>query len=472
MTPELIQDIQQWGPTSPVAMLLASNVEQEMIHGVQMEADWTKIGNKHLLSAENGQISLLIGMGEAPGLEAYRKAIHSIISTARSLGMKEIAVMAGAHSEEVAFAMAESVVLSTYQFTKHKSKPAPVSLARIGIITPHEAAMQQGIVTAEVTCIARDLVNEPSNVLTATEMAHRAEKLGEKYGFSVEVLGKSRIKSLKMGGILAVNAGSVEPPSFSILEYKPKNPINERPVVLVGKGVVFDTGGLSLKPTANSMDFMKCDMAGAAAVIGTLCGAAALHLNVHVIGLIPATDNRPGVNAFAPSDIVTMFDGTKVEVLNTDAEGRMILGDALAYAKKYDPSLVIDLATLTGAAVVAVGQPGLTMMASAEDSVVTALDRAGAHAYERLVRLPLWDEYGDMIKSDIADIKNLGPSQAGAITAGKFLQHFTDYPWIHLDIAGPAWAATTDSYRGQGGTGTGVRLLLRFLQQEGQAVIA
>ncbi|MCL4165812.1 UNVERIFIED_CONTAM: hypothetical protein GTU68_033770 [Idotea baltica] len=211
------------------------------------------------------------------------------------------------------------------------------------------------------------------------------------------------------------------------------------------------------------MDFMKCDMAGAAAVIGAICGVASLKLDKHVIGLVPATDNRPGGNAFVPGDIINMYDGTTVEVLNTDAEGRMILADALAYAKKYKPGIVIDLATLTGSAVAAIGSGGIVMMGTAAESSKNQLKKSGENVYERLVEFPLWDEFGDMLKSDIADLKNLGPREAGAITAGKFLEHFTDYPWIHLDIAGPAWLHGASSYRGKNGTGTGVRLLIDFI---------
>ena len=424
---------------------------------------WTKAGQKTLIS-HDGRTIICLGMGEAPTLEHYRKAAHTVFSTAAGWRMNEIAVVTEALSDDQAQAFVEGAILSAYRFTRHLSKPAPEVLTDLYLVGFSEAAIQTGSVTAAAACEARDLVNEPANILTATKLATEAKRLGEKYGFTTEILEMSKIQSLKMGGLLAVNAGSVEPPTFTIMEYKPETPINDQPVVLVGKGVVYDTGGLSLKPTANSMDFMKCDMAGGAAVIGAMCGVAGLGLDVHVIGLVPATDNRPGLNAWAPGDIVTMYDGTTVENFNSDAEGRMLLADALSYAKQYNPSLVIDLATLTGAQVVAIGQPGMALMATAEDETVANMDAAGHHTYERVVRLPLWEEYGDMLKSEIADIKNLGPRQAGSITAGKFLQHFTDYPWIHLDIAGPAWSPQPDSYRGQGGTGVGVRMLIQFLK--------
>jgi leucyl aminopeptidase len=233
---------------------------------------------------------------------------------------------------------------------------------------------------------------------------------------------------------------------------------------LVGKGVVYDTGGLSLKPTAGSMDLMKSDMSGAAAVAGALYAVAANKLPVHVIGLIPATDNRPGENAIAPGDIITMCDGTTVEVLNTDAEGRLILADALTYAKKYEPLLVIDLATLTGSALRAIGPEGIVCMGTAEQPQKQLLFEAGMHAYERLVEFPLWEEYEKQMESPVADLNNLGGPNAGAITAGIFLKHFVDYPWMHMDIAGPAFLTKQDTYRGQGGTGVGVRLLYQFIK--------
>ena len=325
------------------------------------------------------------------------------------------------------------------------------------------ADLQAGIAIGKATCIVRDLVNDPPNELTAEILANTAVQLGKTNGFSTEILEKAKIEALKMGGLLNVNRGSIQPPTFSILEWKPKNPVNEQPVVLVGKGVTFDTGGLSLKPTPNSMDSMKCDMAGAGAVIGTLMACANTEIPLHVIGLVPATDNRPGENAYTPNDVIVMYDKSTVEVLNTDAEGRLILADALAYAKQYNPELVIDLATLTGAAVVAIGTQGIAMMSNAPKTVKKTLQKAGEETYERIVELPLWDEYKELIKSDIADIKNIGGPYAGAITAGKFLECFTSYPWVHLDIAGPAYLNAADGYRPKNGTGTGVRLLMQFL---------
>jgi leucyl aminopeptidase len=258
--------------------------------------------------------------------------------------------------------------------------------------------------------------------------------------------------------------GSIDDPTFTIMEWKPKNAKNKSPIVLIGKGIVFDTGGLSLKPTANSMDLMKIDMGGAGTVIGAMQAIASNKLPIHVIALTPATDNRPSGNAYAPGDVITMHDGTTVEVLNTDAEGRLILADALSFAKKYKPELVIDLATLTGSAVAAIGHYGIVSMHEGAEKEHARLKEAGDYTHERLAEMPFWSDYDELIQSDIADIKNLGGPHAGAITAGKFLAHFADYPWIHLDIAGPSYTQAKYGYRGKGATGMGVRLLYQFIK--------
>ena len=288
--------------------------------------------------------------------------------------------------------------------------------------------------------------------------------MGKEAGFSVTVLDKEEITKMKMGGLLSVNLGSIEPPTFTIMEYKPANAVNKKPYVLVGKGVVYDTGGMSLKPTPNSMDSMKCDMAGGAAVGGAMYAIAKAKLPVHVIALVPATDNRPDGNAYVPGDVITMMSGKTVEVLNTDAEGRLILADALHHAKSLKPELVLEFSTLTGAAAAAIGQYGIVSMGKVDDATRAELEIAGNNVYERLAEFPMWDEYDDLLKSDIADLKNIGGPYGGAITAGRFLLNFTDYPYMHFDIAGPAFIKGNDSYRGKNGTGTGVRLIVEFIK--------
>lgn len=365
-----------------------------------------------------------------------------------------------------ALAVAEGIALGNYQFLKYYSDKdkRKNSLTEIAVKGADEQELKWTAARIRGNYLARNLVNEPLSFLTATQLAEEATRAGAESGFKVEVLNKKKIESLKMGGLLAVNRGSQDPPTFTIMEYKPEHAKNKQPVVLVGKGVVYDTGGMSLKPTANSMDSMKSDMAGAAAVIGTMQAVAEAGLDIHVIGLVPATDNRPGENAYVPGDVITMFDGSTVEVLNTDAEGRMLLADALAYAKKYKPQMVFDLATLTGAAAIAIGKYGVVGMGTADEKEFHRLEQAGFDVHERVARFPFWKEYSDLLKSTIADMKNIGGREAGAITAGKFLHHFTDYPWIHLDIAGPAFLDGNDHYRLQGGTGVGVRLMFEYLK--------
>jgi leucyl aminopeptidase len=402
-------------------------------------------------------------------LERLRMKGSQLLSTLNSNKASEIALNNLTTESELALAVAEGMALANYQFLKYlkDKRKKQFSLQTIHIadkrVTPKDAEELQNLV--EATCIARTLINEPVSYLTAVQFGKEMTKVGKDSGFSVKVLTKKEIEAKKMGGLLAVNAGSIDPPTFTVMEYKPDKVKNKKPIILVGKGVVFDTGGLSLKPTPGSMDEMKCDMSGGAAVVGALAAIALNQLPVHVIGLVPATDNRPGMNAVCPQDIITISDGTTVEVLNTDAEGRLILADALVYAKQYKPELCIDLATLTGAAVRAVGSYASAIMGTAEQAVMSKLSESGMRTWERTVQFPMWKEYGDEMKSDIADLKNLGSGNAGQITAGKFLEHFTDYPWIHIDIAGPAYINAANGYRTKGGTGVGVRLLYDFIKQ-------
>ena len=363
---------------------------------------------------------------------------------------------------------AEGMVLSNYQFIKHKPTAEKNKNTLQSIIIANSNIKQSQVDELNIVCsatiLARDLVNEPVNYLNATDLSNAFKTMGKLSGFKVDVLNRKKIKELKMGGLLAVNAGSVDEPTFSVMEYKPNKPKNKKPYILIGKGVVYDTGGLSLKPTLASMDLMKCDMAGAAAVGCAMYAIAKAKLNIHVIALVPATDNRPGFNAFAPGDIITMMDGSTVEMLNSDAEGRMILADALHYAKRFNPELVIDIATLTGAAMAAIGTFGMVGMGNISNNQKNKLHQSGINVYERIAEFPFWDEYDELMKSDIADQKNIGGALGGSITAGKFLAKFTNFPYYHLDIAGPAFLSSKDSYRGKGGTGYGVRFFFDFFK--------
>ena len=379
--------------------------------------------------------------------------------------VKSVLIINPKKNEKEAMQIAEGMALSNYTFTKHKTNPKPNKLNTIYLCknsNKQNIEELQNIIDA--VYLTRNLVNEPFSHLTAKDLANIAKQSAKKYGFKTTVLNKKKIESLKMGGVLAVNKGSIDEPTFTIMEWKPKNAANKKPIVLIGKGIVFDTGGLSLKPTANSMDLMKTDMGGAGTVIGAMNAISSNKLPVHIIALVPATDNRPSGNAYAPGDVIVMHDKTTVEVLNTDAEGRLVLADALSYAKKYNPDLVIDLATLTGAAAYSIGHYGIVSMHKDSEKDHSQLEETGNIVHERLAEFPFWSDYDELIKSDVADIKNLGGPAGGAITAGKFLAHFVDYPWIHLDIAGPTFIKAKYGYRGKGATGMGVRLLYNFVK--------
>lgn len=399
-------------------------------------------------------------------LEKYRKAGESLLAAINEHKTKSVCIIDTSHRTSDVLALAEGMILGNYQFLKYRKDRVEKesSLNKIEIISP--GLTQSKIDELNILCksvyICRSLINEPLSALNALKLASEFEKMSKAADIKIEVLNKQKIEALKMGGLLAVNLGSIDPPTFSIMEYRPENAINTKPIVFVGKGVVYDTGGMSLKPSA-SMDTMKCDMSGAAAVATGLSAIASAKLPVYVVALIPATDNRPDGNAYVPGDIITMMDETTVEVLNTDAEGRLILADALTYAKKYDPLLVIDLATLTGSAEAALGRFGIAGMQNNAENYFGQMVKSGFKVGERIAEFPFWDDYADLLTSEIADLKNIGGKYAGAITAGKFLQHFTDYPWIHLDIAGPAFLDKRDSYRTVGGTGIGVRLLFDFV---------
>ena len=380
--------------------------------------------------------------------------------------VRSVEILTAGLEESLGIAFAEGMALSNYQFLRLKNdeEDKANSLRDITLIDIHnkigDKDLDQLQVLVDAVYRTRDWVNEPLSHLNAPKLAERITELGKETGARVEVLTQKKIESLKMGGILAVNKGSIDPPTFSIMEWKPENPVNEKPIVLVGKGIVFDTGGMNLKP-GQHMNNMKMDMAGAAIMANVTGAVAKAGLPLHVIALIPATDNRVNGNAYVTGDVVTMYDGTTVEVVNTDAEGRMIMADALAYAKKYDPELVIDAATLTGSAARAIGAHGVVAMGN-NDNEMQLLRESGKDVYERVAELPFWEEYGEELKSDIADLKHLGGAEGGAIHAGKFLEHFTDYPYLHLDIAGVAFSEKGNSYHGKGGTGYGLRLLFDF----------
>jgi leucyl aminopeptidase len=375
-------------------------------------------------------------------LETLRKRADKLTAQLQENKTKEVFVEGNNFSSTEILAFVEGIVLSNYSFVAFKTDKEK-NIRYLEIVTMVSESLSEDEVAEmntvlEATMVARNLVNQPVNYLNAHQLAEEIKTLGHDSGAKVEVFTKTKIEALKMGGLLAVNKGSIDPPSFSIFTYRPKNAVNEQPLIFIGKGVVYDTGGLNIK-TGDFMSTMKCDMGGAAAAASAAFAIAKAKLPIYVIALIPATDNRPGGNAYASGDVITMYDGQTVEVINTDAEGRMIMADALAYAKKYNPMLVIDLATLTGAAARAIGSLGVVSMGSKYGPYMDQLKQSGEKTGERLVEFPFWDEYAEQLKSEIADMVHLGGAEGGAITAGKFLEKFTDYPYIHLDIAGPAF---------------------------------
>jgi leucyl aminopeptidase len=320
---------------------------------------------------------------------------------------------------------------------------------------------------ARGVAFARDLVNSPGYAMTPARMGEEAVEMGQREGLKVTVLDKAQLTEQGFGGILAVGQGSANDPRFIVMEHGTAD-AGKPTICLVGKGLTFDSGGLSLKP-AEAMDTMKSDMGGGAAVFGAMQVIAEMKLPLHVVGLVSSAENMPSSTAYRPGDIVRTLSGKTIEVLNTDAEGRIILADALFYAQRYNPAAIVELSTLTGAIIIALG-PHATGLFATDQALADRLSRAGDASSERVWQFPMWDEYHEMVKSDIADLKNLGGRPAGSITAGTFLAAFVgDYPFAHLDIAGTAFSATAAKpYDSPGGTGVGVRLLIEFLRNYAQ----
>ena len=424
---------------------------------------------------------LLVGLGKAEKLtsEAVRRAAATVLQSARELQVAEITIGAAGSMPGGDFAagqaLAEGIVLGAYRYWHYRTGldaelTFTVRTATIVVRTNEEqvrAGLSKGQIIGNGVAYARDLVNSPGGVLTPAALAQQAVDLGQRLGLNVKVWEKAQLAVEGFGGILAVGGGSANVPRFIVLEYGAAAE-GTPTTCLAGKGLTFDSGGLSLKP-ADAMETMKSDMGGAAAVLGIMQVVAELKLPLHVVGLISAAENMPSATAYRPGDVIKTLSGKTVEVLNTDAEGRIILADALFYAQRYNPAAVVELSTLTGAAIIALGAHASGMMGT-DQELMDKIRRAGDASGERVWQLPLWDEYREMIKSDIADIKNIGGRPAGAITAGAFLAAFTgDYPFVHLDIAGTAWVdRPSKPYEARGGTGVGVRLLAEFLTQHGQ----
>ncbi len=363
---------------------------------------------------------------------------------------------------QAAYAFVEGFALSSYSFTKYKSEQKPEPISTITCSGNFTDEISKLSILAESVFAARTFINEPACALSSVDFANQIKELFAHTNATVKIYDKSWIEQQGMGGLLAVNKGSVYPAQFVHISWNPQHNTH-KPIILVGKGIVFDTGGLSLKTPSTYMETMKADMGGAAAIVGALYAIIRQNIPLHIHALIPITDNRPTGDAYAPGDVIRMHNGKTVEVLNTDAEGRMILADALSYATSLNPQLVIDMATLTGAANAAVGEHVAVYMGTAIE-YMPQFEQCALRVWEPIVQFPLWNLYAEQIKSDIADCKNVGGQFAGAITAGKFLQQFTNYPWIHVDISGSAFLRTKWSYKGVGGTGFGVRMLVEFLK--------
>jgi len=417
---------------------------------------------------------LLVGLGRESEFrdKRYREAIASAMRVLGTTGATEATL----HLTELAvprrdgrWRIAQAVAVAReaiYRFDQMKSKPegAPAALRRLvlgagdrGELRRATAGLEQGLAMAHGVSLARDLGNLPANVCTPAYLAEQARELSKRYRMKLTVLEREDMEKLGMGALLSVARGSAQPPKLIVLEYR-AGPKPQKPVVLVGKGVTFDTGGISLKP-AGEMDEMKFDMCGAASVLGTIKAVAEMKAPINVIGIIPATENMPGGRATKPGDIFTTLSGQTVEVLNTDAEGRLILCDALTYAERYDPAAVIDIATLTGACVIALGHVASGLFAN-DDALARELLAAGDLAFDRAWHMPLWEDYQEQLKSNFADFANIGGRPAGSVTAACFLERFTrKFKWAHLDIAGTAWKSGKE----KGATGRPVPLLTQFL---------
>ncbi len=421
---------------------------------------------------------LLMGLGAKRDvtLDRVRQAMGEASKRVRQIGARAFSAPAlgadavGASVSDVAQAMVEGAMLGAYRFTHYRSdqeKPSHAvrTLTLLAVrgnqASGMRAGVRRGAISAAAASFARDLCNHPANVMTPSRMKREAQQIAKDFKLKLTVLERKDQERLKMGGLLGVSRGSQEPPQFIVLEYA-GGPKQARPVVLVGKTVTFDSGGISLKPSEN-MEQMKADMTGGAEVLGAVRAAAQLRLPVNVVGILPATENMPGGRATKPGDVLRMLNGKTVEVQNTDAEGRLILADGLAYAARFRPACIVDIATLTGACIVALGQFAIGMLGN-DDALKAAFKHAGEQTGERVWEMPFWEEYFEQLKSDVADMSNIGGRGAGMITAGMFLSKFVgEYPWVHLDIASTDWSASERPYIGKGPTAVGTRLLVRFL---------
>ena len=420
---------------------------------------------------------LLVGLGERgkANAETIRRASAVSIKEAQKLQVAAVTIAVNGdlaiEPGEAAQAFAEGIELGAYRFARYftgLSAEQSFDVERATVFTKTDQRTSIGVTSGQTiargVCFARDLVNGPGYAMTPAALGDEAVALGKRLDLKVTVLDMKQLIEQGFGGILAVGKGSANEPRFIVMEYG-KAKKGTPTICLVGKGLTFNSGGLSLKP-ADAMETMKSDMGGAAAVFGAMQVVGELKLPLHVVGLVSAAENMPSSNAYRPGDIVKTLSGKTIEVLNTDAEGRIILADALYYAQRYNPEAIVEVSTLTGAIIIALGSHATGLFAT-DQTLADKLSRAGEASGERVWQFPMWPEYHEMVKSNIADLKNLAGRPAGSITAGAFLAAFTgDHPFVHLDVAGTAWVdRPVKPYDSHGGTGVGVRLLAEFLRE-------
>ncbi len=452
------------------------------VAGLLEPGDFRGRANETLLLYPCGAVAprrvLLAGLGARAkaAAETIRRVSATAGREAQRLQVRDVTVAVAGElplaAAQAGQAFAEGLALAGYRFWRYRTgltdeQTFEVERATLFAGDAARAGVGLGLVTARAVAFARDLVNGPGYAMTPAKLADAAVRLGERGGLRVTVLDKALLTEGGFGGILAVGKGSANDPRFIVMEYGEARE-GVPTICLVGKGLTFDSGGLSLKP-ANAMETMKSDMGGAAAVFGAMQVVAELQLPLHVVGLVSAAENMPSSDSYRPGDIVRTLSGKTIEVLNTDAEGRIILSDALSYSLRYKPDAIVELSTLTGAMIIALGSHAVGMMGT-DQALLDRVTAAGEETGERVWPFPLWDEYRAMVKSEIADLKNLAGPAAGSITAGAFLAAFVgDYPFVHLDIAGVAWVdKPAKPYESHGGTGAGVRLLAAFLRQYAQ----
>jgi len=438
-----------------------------------------KPGSVHLIYPE-GKIAaerlVLVGLGKRSEftLNRLRQAAGKAVPHLRDVGATDVTILSegiNLEAKETAQALTEGSMLGLYRFLRYKTggendhnreiKALTILTENSSVVTAMQKGVKIGEIVAESTVMVRDMVSSPSADMTPTIIAAKARDISKEFGLRLQVLERRQMAKLGMGAVIGVSSGSAQPPKFIIVEYRGGG--KKRFIALVGKTITFDSGGISIKPAEN-MDKMKDDMSGGAAVLGAIRSAAALKLPLNIVGLLPATENMPSGSAYKPGDVLRTLSGQTIEIISTDAEGRLILADALVYACQYEPAVIVDIATLTGACRIALGQEAIGML-GADDNVKQKMREAGEKTGERVWEMPLWEGYYDLIKSDIADMKNTGGRDGSIITAAALLSKFVqNYPWVHLDIAATAWTEKDRPYTPKGATGIGVRLLTQFLR--------